>query len=236
MIPKHFLVLGIAFWTLAGSAFGQTTVVINDPTVEPAKVAISAAEQSLLDKSILPKAREELVGDACEESVEVSGRAYGAFTRAGAKQTVIFYQFCQTGNGLGSVGVAVIENGKVVANYVSADSGWSSDAKTLPDINQNGLDEIALYYTGGLHQGSGGTGVNIVEFSAGGLKGIGWYQAEEFTETSPVMGYKVTVKPGKLPTFFKEKYVQNSAGKWRKTGKIIPLKLGKVEEQFETLK
>jgi hypothetical protein len=227
------VVFGVCLMALSISA--QAPVIINDPTVEAAKVELSAAEQGLMDKSILPKVRAKLLGDACEETIEVSGRVQGAFTKAGANQTLIFYQFCQTGNGLGSVGVAVFENGRVAANVVSAESGWSADARVLPDINQNGVDEIALYYSGGMHQGAGGTGVDIMEFSAGGLKGIGWFQAEEFTETSPVMGYKVSVKPGKSPTFLREKYIQNAAGKWRKSGMILPLKLKKIEEIFEAL-
>jgi len=227
-------VFGVCLMSL--SILGQTAYVINDPTVEPVKTELSAAEQSLMDKSILPRVREKLKSDICEETIEVSGRAQGAFTKAGTKQTVIFYQFCQTRNGLGSVGVAIIENGRVVGNFVSAESGWPDTAKTLPDINQNGLDEIALYYSGGMHQGAGGTGVDIMEFSAGGLKGIGWFQAEEFTETSPVMSYKVTVNPGKTPAFFSEKYISNGTAKWKRPGKILPLRLKKVNSEFESIK
>jgi hypothetical protein len=217
------------------SVFGQAAVVINDPTVEPAKIELSAVEQGLFDKNILPLARKKLASDICEESVDVTGRAQGSFTRAGARQTLIFYQFCQTGNGLGSIGVAIIDDGKVAANFVSAESGWSSFAATLPDINRNGLDEAALYYSGGMHQGAGGTGVDIVEFASGALRGIGWFQAEEFTETSPVMGYRVTVVPGKTPVMSREKYVQNAAGKWRKTGRIVPLKLEEAVSKFAAI-
>src|SRR5438046_3147994 len=110
---KYFLGITSAFLLFTGIAFGQTIVVINDPVAESAKaegsevdtaaIKLPAPEQSLMDKSILPKARAKLASEACEESVEVSGRVQGAFTKAGAKQTLIFYQFCQTGNGLGSV-------------------------------------------------------------------------------------------------------------------------------------
>src|SRR5207247_1850178 len=129
----------------------------------------------------------------CEESISIAGRGDGAFTRAGAKQVFIFYEFCETGNGLGSAGLAVLENGRVVASFVAPETGWGVNAASLPDLNQNGLNEIALYYSGGMHQGAGGTGVDIVEYSAGKLKGIGWYQAEGFNETGPVFGFRVTV-------------------------------------------
>ena len=109
-------------------------------------------------------------------------------------------------------------------------------AVAISDLNQNGLDEIALYYSGGMHQGAGGTGVDIMEFSNGALKGLGWFQAEEFTETSPVMGYKIVAHPAKTPTFTREKFVQNAAGKWRKAGAPITIKLKPAVVEFESAK
>ncbi|HEX3100347.1 MAG TPA: hypothetical protein VHQ01_01070 [Pyrinomonadaceae bacterium] len=242
----RYLPLAVFFASFMSlSIFGQGSVLVNDPVAESVKMdaaapdggktGLPAAEEAVFNKSVLPKARAKLKSEGCEETIEVAGRVVGAFTRAGSKQTLIFYQFCQTGNGLGSVGVAVLENGKVVGNYVSAESGWSVDAKALPDLNQNGVDEIALYYSGGMHQGAGGTGVDIMEVSSRGLIGVGWFMAEEFTETSPVMGYKVTANPGAKPVFFREKYTQNSAGKWRKTGVAAPLRLKEVNSTFVTV-
>ena len=210
--------------------------VIADPTVTAAGAKLTAVEQGILDKSVLPPVREKLVSDACIEEVTPAGIVQGAFTRPGAGQTLIFYQFCQTGNGLGSAGVAVIEDGAVVGSYAAVDAGWTVDAKALPDINHNGVNEIALYYSGGLHQGEGGTGVDIDEVSNGSLKGIGWFQAESFTADGPTTGYKVLARPGKTPVFFREKYTQNAAGKWRKAGSQTPLKLTPITGTFETLK
>jgi len=218
-------------------AAGQATIVINDPTAESPKIQLSDAERVLFEKKVLPVVKPKLDPDICDDGTqEVTGRAEGSFTRGGASQTLLFYQYCQTGNGLGSVGVAVIENGKVVASVVSAEAGWSDRVVTIPDINQNGLDEIALYYSGGMHQGAGGTGVDIMEFSNGSLKGLGWFQAEEFTETSPVMGYKIVAHPAKTPTFTREKFVQNAAGKWRKAGAPITIKLKPAVVEFESAK
>ena len=214
----------------------QTPIVVNDPTVDAAEWKLSAAEQAIMDEKVLPEVREKRPDDLCEEPISVAGILQGAFTRAGARQTLIFYQFCQTGNGLGSAGVAVVEDGEVAANVFCAECGWTIDAKVLPDINQNGLNEVALYYSGGMHQGSGGTGVNIHEFSRGNLKGIGWFQAESFSETGPVTGYRVTVKPGKVSAFTREKYLQNASGKWRKAGMPAPLKLTSVIGEFEPIK
>ena len=220
------------------SAYSQGSVVINEPSPsrDLPKIVLSDAEQRIMDTAVLPKARVRLADEACEESIDLAARLQGAFTKLGAKQTLIFYQFCQTGNGLGSAGVAIIEGSRLVGNFVSPESGWTLQAAALPDIDQNGLNEIALYYSGGMHQGGGGTGVDIMQFSSGGLKGIGWFQAEEYSETSPVYGYKVTVNPGKTPAYFREKYTQSASGKWRKTGRPVPLKLQKVSGAFEALK
>ena len=229
-----------AFFVACGlclSTRGQATVVINDPTIEAPKLQLSEAEKDLFEKQILPGAKPKLDSEACDEpEPEVTGRAEGAFTRRGARQTLLFYQYCTTGNGLGSIGVAVIENGKVVASFASAEGGQSDRAVAIPDIDQNGIDEIGLYYSGGLHQGAGGTGVDIVEISNGVLKGIGWFQAEEVSESSPTMGYKIVAHPAKTPTFTREKYVQNAAGKWRKAGAPITIKLKPAVVEFESAK
>jgi hypothetical protein len=219
------------------SAEAQTPVVINDPTVEADKVALTTAQQSLFENAILPAARKKLASDICEEAVEIAGPVTGAFTKAGSTQTLIAYQFCETGNGIGSIGIAVIEGGRVVANLVSVESGSSITAKALPDINENGLEEIAIYYSGGMHQGAGGTGVDIFEFTpSGALKGIGWFQAEEYTETGPLIGYRVTVKPGKAPLFSRERFTHTENEKWRRSRKVVPLRLSKSISEFEVVR
>ena len=223
-------------------SLAQRRIVINDPTtadpnaIDDNKYTLSAEEKAVMDKSVLPKARVRLKESCDEEFVSISGVHHGAFTKAGSDQTMIFYQFCQTGNGLGTAGVAILDNGKLAAGFVAPQAGWTVDSAILPDINDNGLDEIALYYSGGMHQGEGGTGVDVFEYSAGKLKGIGWFQSDGFTETGPVFGYKVTVIPGKTPTFSRQKYLQNAAGKWRVSGKATPLKLTEVIGPYEALR
>lgn len=233
---RSLALVALATLAAAADAGAQVAVIVNDPTVEPPVSKLSQSEQDLFDRAVLPKVRKVLANEYCEEEVTVAGSVRGAFTRAGAQQMLVFYQFCQTGNGLGSVGVAVLENGKVAANLVSAESAWSVDARALPDVNQNGLDEFALYYSGGMHQGEGGTGVDIMEFSGARLKGIGWFQAESFSDSSPTAGYKVSVKPGARPVFTREKFLQNDAGKWRRSGRPAVFKLTAVYGTFEVVK
>lgn len=214
---------------------GQSPVVINVPGDEAKSPELTTADKSLIERSALPKVRKKLADDACEEAFEPAGVIDGSFSKAGAAQRLVFYQFCQTGNGLGWAGLILIENNRVVGNYVS-DAGWVVGFKSIPDVNQNGLNEAALYYSGGMHQGAGGTGVDIVEFGPGGPKGIGWFQAEGFSETGPVIGYKVTAKPGPMPVFYREKHVQNSSGRWRRTGPATSFKLQKIVGAFEPVR
>jgi hypothetical protein len=129
-----------------------------------------------------------------------------------------------------------MENNRVTASYASA-GGWAIDLKALPDVNQNGLNEFAVYYSGGMHQGQGGTGVDVMEFSAAGaVRGLGWFQGDMYGEETGDYGYKVTVKPGKAPVFYREKYISLAGGKWRKSGKIAAFKLGKPYGKFDVLK
>jgi hypothetical protein len=241
MRTRHLLTALMLGLCASFHGFSQGSFAINVPNPNGAEgdtagtYKLIASEQKLMDSLVLPKARKRLAGGACEEEVTISGRHQGAFTRADASETAIFYQFCQTGNGLGSAGIAIVSGGKLVGNFIAENAGWTLDSSVLPDINANGLNEIELYYSGGMHQGAGGVGVDIVEYSAGKMKGIGWYQAEGFGE-GPSWAVKVTVDTGKTPVFFKEKYVANKAGKWHKSGKVLPLKLGPVVGPFEVLK
>lgn len=226
----------IVFCFLAANAFAQATIVVNDPTKDEKTPSASAAEENLIKRSVLPKARKIWAeGEVCTEEFSIAGTARGAFSKPRADQTLIFYQFCQTGNGFGNNGLVLMENGKITASYVS-EGGWALSLKSLPDINQNGLDEFVVYYSGGMHQGQGGTGVDIMEFSAAGIKGLGWFQADSFGEETGDFGYKVTVKAGKIPIFYREKYASTGENKWRKSGKIAAFKLGKAYGKFAVLK
>jgi hypothetical protein len=215
-------------------ASGQGSVVVADPTKTEPEAKLSAAEQNVFDKA-LPAVRKKISSDICEDSVEVAGVVRGAFSRPASQQTLIFYQYCQTGNGLGWAGIVLIEAGKVVGNFI-ADAGWTFDAGSLPDINMNGLDEFTLSYGGGMHQGQGGVGVDIMEFSAGRPKGIGWFLAEKFTDTETTTVWKVTVKTGKVPIYYRQKYIALEGGKYRRSGGPLLFKLAKPIGSFEVVK
>ena len=225
----------IAVFFFSAATFAQQNIVINNPTVEEKPAIFTDAEENLIVERVLPKARKHWGSDAvCTEEFQITGKADGAFTKAGAQQTLLFYQFCQVGNGFGYNGLVLVENNKIVGSYIS-EGGWAGKAKTLPDINRNGLDEFALYYSGGMHQGAGGIGVDVMEFSAAAIKPLGWFQSDGFTEEDST-AYKVSVKPGKVPVFYREKYDGVGENKWKKVGKIVAFRLEKAYAAFSPLK
>lgn len=216
-------------------AASAQVIVVHDPTKESSEARLTAAQQAIFDRDVLPAAKKMVAKDVCEPEVEISGVAYGAFTRAGARQTLIFYQYCQTGNGFGEVGLVLLDGDKVAANLIG-DTGWSLGVETVKDVNQNGLDEFTLAYSGGMHQGQGGVGVDLLEFAGGVPKGIGWYKAEEYGPTEASNAWKLTAKPGPTPVFYKQKYFSGENSKYRRVGAKAVTKLGKIVSKFEVVK
>jgi hypothetical protein len=99
-IMRSHLLLALLL-TGAIVTYGQGSVVVNDPTKTAVESKMTTAEEAIFNRDALPKVRKAISTDVCEESAEVAGVARGSFTKAGAKQSLVFYQYCQTGNGLG---------------------------------------------------------------------------------------------------------------------------------------
>jgi hypothetical protein len=224
---------------LSISIFGQPAVVINDPLKDGKVTELSAADENLIKSNVLPKVQKHwataIKDGICGFEFESMGVIKGAFSKPNSSQTLVFFEVCQTGNGFGNNVLALIENEKVSAIYVS-EGGWAMSIKSLPDLNQNGLNEFALYYSGGMHQGQGGTGVDILELPASNIKGLGWFQADSFGEMRGDYSFKVSAKSGKLPIFYREKYLSTGENKWKKSGKITLFRLGKIACDFTVLR
>ena len=232
---KTFFALAFsAVLLFAAGAAAQTAVVVHDPTKVSPAAKLTPAEQAVFNKA-LPAVRKKISEEACSESVDVSGVVQGSFTAAGAKQTLVFYQYCQTGNGFGFAGLVLIENGRVIGNFF-ADTGWTMEIVRVADLNGNGLDEFTLAYSGGMHQGHGGVGVDLMEFADGTPKGIGWYKSEEFDDTQASSAWKLTAKPGPVPVFYRQKFTSRDGNKWRAVGAATVFKLGKAISNFEAVK
>ena len=215
----------------------QSSVVVVDPRVgvSASDAGRQATDKVVIERDAIPKLRTKYASDACTVEPEFAGEAKGSFTRVGAKQTVAFYQVCQTGNGLGVVAIVISENGEVVGIFGS-DSGWTFDVAALRDINRNGLDEFTLSYGGGMHQGQGGVGVDVMECASGMPRGLGWFKAEEFMDTEAVNVWLVTAKPAKTPRFYKQKYTFAGENKWRRVGDKTTFRLAQTSAKYEDLR
>lgn len=230
-----FLVLFLVAVSVPVSA--QKTLVVYDPTLEllDELPMLPDAEQAVYEQNVLPKLKAKYQSDTCSVDPELAGETSGKFTKKGAVQKAAFYQVCETGNGLGIVAIVIFENNKLVGIW-GDDSGWTLQIDAIADLNGNGLDEFTLSYGGGMHQGEGGVGVEVMEFAAGKPKSMGWFQGEKFTDTETESGYRVTVRTGKTPVFYRQKYVANSRGKLIKSGANSVFKLQKMESSFEEIK
>jgi hypothetical protein len=216
--------------------FGQQPVVINDPTVPEKESTISDADKALIDRDVWPVISKKFEGEVCTPEFEYSDAIQGSFTKPKAQQRLIFFQVCETGNGIGVAGLALIEDGKVVRIYGAEQAGWVGGARTLPDINLNGVDEVSLYWSGGLHQGEGGVGVDVMELLGSAPRGIGWFQSESFSADGDTVGYKVSVKKAKVPVFSRQKYVLDDNDKWRLSGRPAVFKPEKNVVEFAAIR
>jgi hypothetical protein len=218
----------------AGAVFAQNVLTVYDPLKEAVETRLNAADETVFNTAVAA-AKRKVSKDTCEPEIDLSGQATGSFAKPGAKQTLIFYQYCQTGNGFGWAGLVLIEDGKVAGNYL-AEAGWTVDLRAVADVNRNGLDEFTLTYSGGMHQGMGGTGVDLMEFAGGMPKGIGWYKAEEFGPTESASAWKLTAKPGAKLVFSKQKYMSREGGDYKKVGAATAAKLTEVISKFTAVK
>lgn len=215
----------------------QKTLVIYDPTLEllDELPMLPDAEQELYEQGVLPKLKAKYQSESCAVEPELAGEVSGKFTRKGVIQKAAFYQVCQTGNGLGIVAIVIFEDDKLVGIW-GDESGWTLQINSIADLNANGLDEFSLSYGGGMHQGQGGIGVDIMEFAGGKPRSIGWFQGEKIMDTETESAWKVTARTGKTPVFYRQKFVANSRGKLIKSGANAVFRLKKVENNFEEIK
>ena len=229
MKTKFFLGPLFALIVVSSSVSAQGPVVIYDPLINAPEKNFTDADEQLVKTKILPKVRDRWSDDSsCDGSnLTVIGAVDGSFTSKAAAQRAIVYEMCQTGNGFANNGIAVVENGNVVAHFV-ADGGWNLDVVRIADINKNGFDELAIETGGGMHQGYTGSSSNVIEVSPTSVKSFGTFlvysneceslRAVEYCDRS----YKITVKPGPKPVFSRQKYINkgdDEKPKWVASGK-----------------
>lgn len=197
----------------------------------------SSSDVQLVRRYALPKARRFWRGnDACTESFEVVGVASGSFTKPDTEQRAVLYRFCVTGHNFANNGIAIIEGGSMVAHIVY-DGGEDYSIGALPDINGNGLSEIILG-NGSTNQGYTTSVVILIEASTGVVKRWGIadvYQDNCGTlEQCEMTAYKISVKPGATPIFYREAYKKRN-DRWMKAGNVTRYSLRKTVGRYRFL-
>jgi hypothetical protein len=237
----------ITLAALLSDARGQGPVVLYDPLSKVAEDNFTDADEALAKEKLVPRARARWAeNEACGGgNLTVIGAVDGAFTRAGAKQRAILYELCQTGNGFANNGLAVLENGRVVAHFTE-EGGWNLEVSRVSDLNGNGRDELVIETGGGMHQGYMGSSVAILEVSDLSVISLGRYLVYTNVCENEAAGkycdrsYKLTATSGVRPRFFTQKYTNRGTDekpRWIAAGKALAAKqLDNAEVSYEAVK
>jgi hypothetical protein len=233
------LIFGAAVLTAYGQPGKLTTVFDGRDDSESAPVTVE--ETRFIEREVRKNETviREKSGQDCEEdesfSFSVQSVAAGSFTAPERRQKAYLYELCRSTLAFGIGGLVVVENGKTVAHYVYGENGLDSEIAVLPDINQNGFSEIMLI-GGGTGQGYTLGAVEIIELTPGGVISFGTadvYEDNFGTETArkSAKAFKISVRAGKNPVYFRETYTRKSAaGKWTLAGKSQKYSLRKDYE------
>lgn len=237
----NFALLFLFLNLLTISIQAQTSVTIYDPAKGELKADFTDEESEQLKNAIDPLLKKVIAEDTCSGDFQITNATDGAFTRRRAKQRAFLYEYCQYGNGFSYGGIAVTENGKIVANHYFS-GGWQMEFWSLPDINNNGLNEMAIHWSGGMHQGKIGTAIIVLEDGSGRLAEIGATQASwsecDGDNSSLKCGYdwKITARKGAKPVFYHQKMTGGDGKKWRVAGKSMAVKFEKSSAKYIALK
>lgn len=142
-----------------------------------------------------------------KDSFRVVNWAEGAFTKPNIRQKVFLYQLCLSGKAQYAVyigGVMIVEKERVKAHYIFSGISGFYQLKALPDINRNGLSEIGLEFAYGINGLAFNRAVGIYETDANGVSGFS--EIEIFSRRDDDFSYKIFVKPGTTPIFYRETY------------------------------
>ncbi len=187
------------------------------------------------------KMGDQYCSDPVTELGDVYGFAEGAFTKPNSSQKAYLYYVCELGRGFGVGGIMIVENQKVVTNYVDKVS-WNESIHTLPDINKNGLNEILLA-AGGSGQGYTSMSIEILEMDSGKLNYWGLTEtysdnlgAVEKDSDGLATAFKIFVQPSSNPVFTKEVFEKKgNAKEWKSIKKSEKLTLDKGDVKWKQL-
>jgi hypothetical protein len=180
----------------------------------------TAETDERLERLILPDARwtPRFCGEG-PKSFTVRDVAAGAFTRKGSAQKAVLYEACMVTRHLREQGIAVLEDGRVVAHLSFAGVGDIAIG-ALPDIDGNGLSELLVYdFANG--QGTAYSTVRLLELGTKGVRKLGRFMVHEDDCGAREHGREIATvlhaSPDATPTFFEETFTRRcgSQGPWR---------------------
>lgn len=163
---KKFGTLLIIFLSFLSAAAAQELITVYDGRNSLPEDAQKEKEkkywESYLQKSVISKLSKKFKNQNCDADFKVNDIVEGSFTAKDLKQTAITYTYCVTGNGFAIDGIVIAENKKIITQF-AYEGAWGGQMEKLSDINDNGLDEIVIVQSGGIHQGFYGSGIDILE-------------------------------------------------------------------------
>ncbi len=160
---------------------------------------------------------------AYEEDIRIMGVAEGAFTLPGSSQVAVLYVMSVWPRCCPKSGLAVIEGDQLVYNAVF--TGIAQALSAIPDIDDDGLDELVLtgfFGMGGQESGS----VTLAHFLADGFTDRGstaMYDGACAAGHAGSTAARITAGPG--PSFTVERFIQPSCEveEWTPVGDPEPL-------------
>jgi hypothetical protein len=202
------------------SPIANAWVSIYDGRLAMVPAEISKADETILKQQALVQADNQMHGGVSE--FEILDQAQGAFTKKGAAQKLFLYRYVQNGHYACTNGLVVIESGKVVWHWAYAGE-CDSGIKCLPDINLDGLNEVAIE---NVHefQGYMTRKISIVELTPEDVISIGSIKVGDDDSNAEdnaavddaqktTLAYQVFAKPGNEPLFRVTKY-KRADGMW----------------------
>ena len=251
---EQFLVIRSIFAILAVlaapvNAPAQDAKPIFDGRLALKPTKLSSSEESPMKDRVLTAARKawherERDGE-CEAGFKPTALdiAPGSFTKPKSEQKAILYAYCSVGHDMNLNGIAVIENGRVVAHIVY-EGGGDRAIGALPDIDGNGLSEI-LVATGGTNQGVTWQTISIIELAGSEITEFG--QTGTLSDDCGIdekngktKANRISAKVGRTPAFYREAFVNNGscggAGTWRKSEVLTPVSLEEDKVEYKILK
>lgn len=211
-------------------ADGREEVSSKEPAAEDTKFAeaeFTANEAKILDSSSM----------GCDEDskgMSVLATVSGSFTKAGAEQKALLYEYCRSGRNFGIGGVIISEAGAAVAHYAFGENGLFYDMSTIKNLRGKGIDAIVLS-AAGTGQGYTNNDVSIFEFADGTIDFIGsagTYESNGGAAASDAdiltTAYRISVQTGSDPIFYRDTFEQNGGAKdWKETSKDEKFDLNK---------